>query len=60
MVVLKLTEVDEEPSVAFPLVVGHGHDAADIVLLLAVLLFGEVTNQMTPFLVILQIGVSCQ
>ena len=49
-----LTEVDEEPPVALTLVVRHGHDAADIVLLLTVLLFGEVANQMTPFLVILK------
>ena len=47
-----LTEVDEEPPVALTLVVRHGHDAADIVLLLTVLLFGEVSNQVTSLLVV--------
>ena len=31
---------------------GHGHDAADVVLLLTVLLFGEVSNQVTSLLVV--------
>ena len=39
-----ITEVNEESSVAFPLVVRHGHDTADIVFLSAVLLLREVTD----------------
>ena len=51
---VQLTEVDEEAAVSFPLVVWHGHDTADVVLLLAVFLFGKVTHQVTSFLVVLK------
>jgi len=33
----RLTEVDEEPAVALPLILRHGHDAGNVVLLLTVL-----------------------
>ena len=52
--ILKLTEVDEESSVALPLVVGQGHDAADVVLLGAVLLLGKVPDEVAALRVVLQ------
>ena len=48
----KLTKVDEQPAVSLPLVVRHGHDAADVVLLGAVLLLAEVSHQVTPVTVV--------
>jgi hypothetical protein len=50
-----ITEINEESSVSFSLVVRHGHDTADVVLLRAVLLLGEVAHQMATLRVILRV-----
>jgi hypothetical protein len=41
----ELTEINEKPSIALSLVVWHGHDATDIVLLCTMLLLRKVTYQ---------------
>ncbi len=48
----RLTEIYEHPAVALSLIVGHGHDAADIVLLGAVLLLAEVAHQVAALLIV--------
>lgn len=47
-----LTKMDEKPPVALPLVLRHRHDAGHVVLLLAVFLFGEVSDQVAPLAVV--------
>ena len=49
----RLTEIDEESSVALSLVVRHGHDAADVVLLGTVLLLRKVSDQVTALRIVL-------
>ena len=52
---MKLTEIDEKSSISLPLIVRHGHDTADVVLLGAVLLLREVAHQVTPLGIVLKI-----
>ena len=52
MDVMELTEMNEKATVSLSLVLRHGHDAGDVVLLLAELLFGEVTDEVTSFAIV--------
>lgn len=45
--------MDEKPAEPLALVLRHGHDAADVVLLLTVLLLGEVAHQVAALGVVL-------
>lgn len=47
-----LTEIDEEATIALPLVLWHGHDTGNIVLESRKFLLTEVAHQMAPFLII--------
>jgi len=51
---LKLTEINEESSIALSLVMWHGHDTADIILLGAVFLLRKIPYQVTSFGIILK------
>lgn len=44
--------MDEETTVSLTLVLRHGHDARDVVLLLTQFLFGKVADQMATFAVV--------
>lgn len=45
--------MDQEPSEPLPLVLRHGHNARHVVLLLAMLLLAEVTDQVAALIVVL-------
>lgn len=48
----QIAEINEKASKSLPLVLGHDHYAGHIILLLAELFLGEVSNQMTAFFII--------
>lgn len=48
----KLTKVNKKSSVTLTLVLRHGHNAGNVVLLLAELLFGKVADQMTALAIV--------
>ena len=49
----QIAEVDQEAAKALALVLGHGHDAGDVVLLLAGFLLGEVAHEVAALAVVL-------
>ena len=49
---MRLTKMDEETAISLTLVLWHGHDARDVVLLLTEFFLREVANEVTSLFVI--------